>query len=170
MTTCGSALANAYVDVATADQYDLDRPAAAGVTWASQTTAVKTSAILWATEMMDASWHWIGYPVDAVQALLWPRGAMLKRNGWEYVSLTVIPIEIQKATAEYARQLLVSDRFADSDVETQGITSFKAGPVSFNFKQDVFAKICPDVVVHLIPRHWGYPRSRGQSVRELERS
>lgn len=170
ITTPGSALANAYVDIATADQYDLDRPSAAGDVWASATAARKSSAILWATLLMDSQWEWVGYPVDAVQALLWPRGAILKRNGWEYVSLTVIPGEIQKACAEYARQLLVSDRAADSDVETQGIKSLTAGPVSLSFKDDVIAKPVPDIVINLIPPHWGYVRSRNVSARELLRS
>lgn len=170
VTTCGSALANAYVDVATADQYDANRPPAAGVLWASATTDQKNAAILWATKLLDDTWHWAGYPVDAVQALLWPRGAMLKRNGWEYVSLTVIPVEIQQATAEYARQLLNGDRTADSDIETLGVTSLKAGPVAFTFKNDVVAKVCPDAVFNLIPRHWGYPRNRSNSTRDLERA
>lgn len=170
VTTAGSALANAYVDLATADQYHADRPPASGNAWASATTDQKTAAILWATRLMDAMWQWIGYPVDAVQALLWPRGAMLKLNGWEYVPLTQIPPELQRATAEYARQLLASDRMADSDVETQGIKSLSAGPVSLSFKDDVYAKNVPDAVFNLIPTHWGCPRTRGQGVRELQRS
>lgn len=170
VTTPGSAIANAYVAVAVADQYDLDRPAAAGNVWATATADQKASAILWATKLMDAQWEWRGYPVDAVQALLWPRGAMLKRNGWDYVGLTVIPIELQQATAEYARQLIVSDRGADSDVETQGIKSLTAGPVSLSFKDSVFAKVVPDLVVNLIPPHWGYVRRLHSGIRETQRA
>lgn len=167
--TPGSATANAYVTLAVADQYHLDRPAA-GTTWATATADQKNAAILWATALMDAMWDWTGYPTDAIQALLWPRGAILKRNGWEYVDIHVIPIELQHATAEYARQLLVSDRMADSDIETLGIKALTAGPVSLSFKDTVVAKVVPDAVFNLIPPFWGSPRSRTSSTRDLVRS
>lgn len=169
VVTPGSALANAYVTQAVADQYHLDRPAV-GTTWSVATTDQKAAAILWATQLMDSIWEWAGYPVDAVQALLWPRGGILKRNGWEYVSLVVIPVELQRATAEYARQLLVSDRAGDSDVETQGLKSLTAGPVSLVFKDDVSAKIVPDAVVNLIPPGWGYVRGLRSATRNLLRA
>jgi hypothetical protein len=168
-TTAGSATANAYVTIAVADQYDLDR-VAVGTTWSAATTPAKTSAILWATMLMDRLWTWDGYPTDAIQALQWPRGAILKPNGWEYVDIHVIPIELQRATAEYARQLMVSDRTADSDVETQGIASIKAGPVAINFKESVYAKQVPDIVINLIPPGWGYVSGRRQGVRDLLRA
>lgn len=168
VTTAGSALANAYVDLATADQYHLDRPPV-GTTWVTASTDQKTAAILWATKLMDRMWYWNGYPTDAVQALLWPRGGMLKPNGWEYVDLHVIPPELQQATAEYARQLLVSDRVGDSAIETGGITSVKAGSVEVHFKDSVFSKPVPDAVFDLIPPNWGYPRVRSTGTRDLVR-
>lgn len=169
VTTAGSATANAYVTLVVAEQYHLDRPAA-GTTWASASDTQKNAAILWATTLMDALWYWDGYPTDAVQSLLWPRGAMLKRNGWEYVPIDVIPIELQHATAEYARQLLVSDRAADSGIETKGIKSLTAGPVSLTFKDSVFAKVVPDAVVNLIPPDWGYVRGSSTGYRHTQRT
>jgi len=169
VTTAGSATANAYVSVAVADQYHLDRPAV-GTTWADATTDQKSAAILWATKLMDDLWDWTGYATDAVQALLWPRGAMLKRNGWEYVPITEVPPEIQNATAEWARSLLVADRTGDSDVETLGLTSVTAGPVSLTFKEDVYAKPVPDIVVGLIPPGWGYVRNRTSATVDLLRA
>ncbi len=169
VTTAGSALANAYCDLAFANQYHEDRPAV-GTTWEDADDNQKTAAILWATMLMDALWFWTGYPTDAVQALQWPRGAMIKRNGWEYVDIHTIPVELQRATAEYARQLLVSDRAGDSDVESQGLKSITAGPVSLSFKESVYAKPVPDIVVGLIPPEWGYPRARVSGTKELVRS
>lgn len=168
--TAGSALANAYVSLAVADQYDLDRPAAAGNIWFTATVDQKTTAILWATKLLDALWVWNGYPTDAVQALLWPRTGVWKRNGWEEVPRDIVPIELQQACAEYARQLLASDRAADSDVETQGLKSLSAGPVSLVFKETVLAKPVPDIVINLLPLGWGYPRGRNASYRDLERA
>ena len=167
--TAGSATANTYVTLAVANQYHLDRPAA-GTTWSLATDDQKATALLWATMLMDRLWAWNGYPTDAIQALLWPRGAMLKPNGWEYVDIHTIPIELQRATAEYARSLLAADRTADSDIETLGLTSLRAGPVSLTFKNDVYSKPVPDIVVGLIPPGWGYPRNRISGVRDLVRA
>jgi hypothetical protein len=167
--TPGSAAANAYVTIAVADQYHLDRPAV-GTTWATATTDQKTTGILWATKLLDALWEWNGYPTDAIQALLWPRTGVWKRNKWEEVPRNIIPIELQQATAEYARQLLVSDRAGDSDIETVGLKSLTAGPVSLAFKDSVFAKPVPDAVINLIPCEWGYVRGRNTGVRNLLRA
>lgn len=169
VTTPGSALANGYVTVAEADQYHLDRPAV-GSTWALATTDQKVAAILWATKLMDSLWEWEGYASDGVQVLQWPRGGILKPTGWAWFDLNVIPDEIKDATAEYARQLLVSDRAGDSDIETQGILSLTAGPVSLTFKDSVTAKVVPDAVVNLIPPSWGYPRGGRMGYRNLQRA
>jgi len=169
VTTAGASNANAYCTLVFANQYHENRPAA-GTTWATATDPQKNAAILWATLLMDRLWEWTGYPTDAIQALLWPRGGILKLNGWEYVALDVIPVELQQATAEYARQLLASDRTGDSDIETQGITSIKAGSVELTFKDSVYAKAVPDIVYNLIPCGWGYPRSRESGVRSLIRA
>jgi len=169
VTTAGSASANAYCDVAFADQYHANRPPV-GTTWASATPDVKSAAILWATILMDRMWKWEGFPTDAIQALLWPRQGMIKLNGWEYVDLHTVPIELQQATAEYARQLLVSDLTGNNQIQDLRITSLKAGPVAFTFGEGVVAKPVPDTVFDLIPPTWGYPRSRNTGVRQLLRA
>jgi len=169
VTTAGSASANAYCDLAFAEQYQLDRPAV-GTTWSAATADQKNASILWATKLMDALWIWEGFPTDAIQALLWPRHGILKLNGWEYVDIHTIPVELQRATAEYARQLLASDLAGTSDIETLKITSMKAGPVAFSFGSGVTAKPVPDTVFTLIPPSWGYPRGRNMGVRPLVRA
>lgn len=167
--TPGSATANSYITLAEAEQYQANRPAV-GTTWALATEDQKNAAILWATKLMDSLWEWTSYPTTPTQALLWPRQGMLKKNGWEYVPDNVIPQELKDATAEYARQLLVSDRTGDSDIETLGVTSLRAGPVAFTFKESVVAKVMPDAIVSLIPPSWGYPRSRSRGYREVVRA
>jgi len=169
VATPGSASANTYVLLTEADQYQLDRPPV-GTVWTSATDDQKNAAILWATILMDRLWEWNGFPTNSTQALLWPRQGMLKLNGWEFVSDNVIPNELKQATAEYARQLLVSDRTGDSDIETLGITSVRAGSVSVTFKDSVIAKTVPDAVFNLIPNSWGYPKGRSTSVRNLIRA
>jgi len=115
ITTPGAANANAYCDVAFADQYHANRPPV-GVTWASASTDQKNAAILWATILMDRLWHWNGYVVDTTQILLWPRQNMLEPNQLQFVPITEIPIQLKQATAEYARQLLVADLAGNSDI------------------------------------------------------
>lgn len=169
--TPASPTANAYVSLAVADQYHLDRPAV-GTTWGVATADQKTAAILWATKLLDNLWTWNGYPESLTQALAWPRKGILKRHGLSgYISSTEIPTQIQSATAEYARQLLVSDLAANSDIESLGITSLTAGPVSLSFKDSVRAKPVPDIVVNLIPLEWGTFRFGNSSFsRDLTRA
>ena len=158
--TAGSVSANAYATLVEADQYHEDRPAV-GTTWAGATNDQKTAAILFATKLLDRLWRWNGYTTTSEQALMWPRGGLMKPNQWESLPDDTIPAEIRDACAEYARQLLAGDIAGNSDIETQGITAITAGPVSLEFKENVSAKPIPDTVVYLIPREWGYSTSRG---------
>jgi hypothetical protein len=91
----------------------------------------------------------------------WPRAGLLDIHEWNALDEDTVPDDIKDATAELARQLMDSDRTVDSQVETQGVTSMTAGPVSFSFKDEVKAKVVPDAVRNMIPRHWGRLRSAG---------
>lgn len=167
--TAGAANANAYCDLAYANQYQLDRPAV-GTTWSGATDAQKNAAILWATLLMDRLWDWEGYATTTTQALLWPRQGLMKRNQWESVPDDSIPDELKQATAEYARQLLAGDLAGNSLIETLGLTSLRAGQTAFTFKEGVMAKPVPDTVFNLIPDWWGTVRSRNTGVRNLIRA
>lgn len=170
VVTAGSATANAYATRAFADQYHSDRPAV-GTTWSAATNDQKDAAILFATKLLDVLFYWNGYVIDELQALMFPRYGLYKRNRITIVDPTTIPIEIQWATSEYARQLIASDITGDSAIESLGLTSFKVGPIAMTFQEEVYAKPVPDVVVSLIPPEWGYLlRSSGIAERELLRS
>ena len=174
VATAGAVNANSYTTVAIADQFHLDRPvvgttAATGL-WSAATTDQKTAALLWATKLLEQYFVWNGYITDSVtpQALLWPRTGLINLNGLSSLDDATIPNQIQWATAEFARQLLVSDRAGDSAVETQGIKLLKAGSIRIDFKDNVHAKPIPDVVSNLIPDAWGYTQPQGE--RELVRA
>lgn len=169
VTTPSSPSANAYVSLAEANQYHDNRPAV-GTTWADASDDQKAQAILWATMLMDNLWHWNGYVTTALQALQWPRIGLMNKNRMVSQDYNTIPTEIKNACAEYARQLLTGDLAGNSEIETQGITSLRAGPVALTFKDNVTAKPVPDTVVNLIPPDWGYPRSRNRGVRQLARA
>lgn len=167
VTTAGDASANAYCTRAFATQFHEDRPQ--GAAWAALSPDDQDRAILWATKLLDALWDWNGVPVSLTQALLWPRNGLMKRNGLEGVDPNTIPVELQQACAEFAKQLAAADRTADSQIETLGVTSFRAGPVAFSFKEGVEAKTVPDAVVDLIPPGWGYVRGQVKGMRDLVR-
>ena len=157
--TAAGASSNSYVTLAAADQYHDDRPAA-GTTWADASENNKIRALLWATVLLDDHFEWSGSVETEAQRLAWPRSGLATPNGYNLDSDTV-PEAIADATAEYARQLLVADRAADSEVETQGLTNLKVGSIALGFEDNVYAKNVPDAVVWLIPRPWA--RLRGSS-------
>ncbi len=167
VATPGASNANVYLTLVEAEQFHVDRPAA-GTTWADASDATKNKALLWATKLMDAMWEWTGFVVTETQALLWPRSGMSYRSGY-FVESTVIPDELKDATAEFARQLIAADRAADSDIETQGITSLRVGSIGLEFKDSVWPKVVPDAVVNLIPEGWGSPSGRLKGFRAIKR-
>ncbi len=171
--TVGGAWSNTYATLGEAEQYHEDR-VASGTAWTATSTeeGAKTKALLMATLLLDRAFEWSGHAVDRNQALQWPRTGMLKPTGFEHVASTEIPVQIKNAQAEYARQLLADlGRTDDSDIETKGITRIKAGPVELEFKDSVFAKAVPDLVVLLIPEHWYYAvRGRASGTRQLVRA
>jgi hypothetical protein len=111
IVTAGSASANAYVDLATADQYHSDRPAPDTV-WPEAVHPSKTQAILWATKLLDRLVPWTGTRVNDTQALKWPRYGMYDSRGVAILS-DAIPKELQEATAEFARHLLTAKVASD---------------------------------------------------------
>lgn len=162
---------NAYCTQAFAIQYDADRPSTVVPSkFVAAGSIIQQQAILWATKLLDSAWDWNGVVATYTQPLLWPRWGMFRRNGLDLIPNTVIPTELQQATAEFARQLVVSDRASDSDIETQRITSVKAGSVAVTFALGVTSRVVPDAVFLLIPSWWGIPRTRSSSSRDLLRT
>jgi len=173
VTTAGSAAANSYASAAEADQYDDNRPAASSSdTWATATATQKTEALLWATKLIDRLVEWTGSAVDATQALQWPRIGMVKPTGFEHVGEMTIPQELKDATSEYARQLIAdATRTDDYEVESKGIKSLRAGPVTLEFSSTASAKALPDAVLYLLPPDWvSSVRGRASSFHRLVRA
>jgi predicted NBD/HSP70 family sugar kinase len=156
--TPGAADANTYSSVADADAYH-----AAHLypeTWDDADTDDRERALQMATRLLDQWFEWNGAAVGSVQALLWPRVGVVGPNGYAEPS-DAIPARVRDATAELARQLLTTDRTADSDVESQGIKKVKAGSVEVEFSGAGGAKPIPDAVLgFLVP--W-YGRVKGRS-------
>lgn len=157
VATAGDAAANSYCTLAEANSYHDARLFV--TTWTGATDDDKSKALLMATRLLDAMYDWAGWCVTSTQALQWPRSGVPNAHLTGDVEPTVIPTELKNATAEFARQLITADRSLDSDVETQGLQSLTAGPVSLAFRDGVRAKVVPDAVLNLLPSWWGRLRS-----------
>lgn len=144
--TVGGASANSYATIAEGTTYhDTHLYADA---WTQTYDDKRCRALQMATRLLDYWYDWHGSPVNATQALLWPRVAVIGPNGYEEAS-DAIPTRITDATIELARQLLEADRTADSTVETEGITGIKAGSVFVSFRA-VASKPIPDAVKAIV--------------------
>lgn len=157
--TAKGASSNSYVTLAQADQYHDDR-VASGTTWGDSSENSKTRAILWATELLESLYDWNGAVTTTTQKLAWPRSGLWNRNGYALDDET-LPEPIRDATAEFARQLLVSRRADDNPTEAESLAELKAGSITLTFSDSgTYNKIVPDAVYHLIPEMWGKPRGR----------
>jgi hypothetical protein len=172
--TAGGASANSYVTLAEAQTYHDSQLPANADTWDSAGSGEQSRALVTATRLLDTWFAWRGSISALTQSLLWPRRGVLRPGTSEGQPLAIgnewsepfggllpsdeVPAIIKNATSELARQLLVSDRTADSDIQTQGITSLTAGPVSLTFSNAV-AKPIPDAVM-VLGSQLGIPRQK----------
>jgi hypothetical protein len=165
---------NSYASIEFANDYWDTSPYSA--TWDDASDDDKIRALITASRQLDTWFEWKGAISDLNQGLLWPRTGVLRpgvardqgtvslQTDWGVpfggmLDPDVVPVIIRQATCEYAGQLLVSNRMADSDIETQGINSVNAGPVSITFKSGVEAKPVPDAVMVMCSQ-LGYPRGK----------
>jgi hypothetical protein len=163
--TVGGDDANSYATIAEADIYHESHPYSA--VWDAATSDQKCRALVTATRLLDTWFEWVGSAASSGQRLLWPRDGAYGPNG--YLHLTdELPTRIVEATAELARQLLISDRTADSEIASQAITSLRAGSVALTFGQAV-AKPVPDSVMAMVS-FYGVRRSGDGGTPHLYRA
>lgn len=159
--TVSGSTANSYVSIADADAYHDDH--LYGTDWSDSDADTKCRALVMATRLLDYWFDWDGSVADLNQSLQWPREGVIGPKAIEEAS-DAIPQRIADATAEWARQLIASDRTADSTAEAQGLKHIQAGPVALTF-QSATAKPIPDAVMVGVTVY-GTKRSRsGGAVR-----
>ena len=101
--TVGSASANTWADLAHYKQYLQTRLPL--VTWLADALSgtlddqLKIDLIA-AGRLMNNLIVWTGAPVDAVQAMTWPRDGMFNINGYA-IANTTIPLSLKDAQCEY---------------------------------------------------------------------
>jgi len=149
--TVGGSASNSYLTLSQANDYFANR--LYSTDWTGATDPNKEAALIMATQLLDANTDFTGAIASDTQALSWPRSGMVTRNGVA-IPEDELPADLKNATAELALSLLKTDRTAESDVEAQGITKIKAGPVELNFSGDGAATIIPSNVRALMPASW----------------
>lgn len=113
IATPGAPDANSYCSVATATLYLEARLNTEP--WFDQTVASvpphwtlnvrREAALQWATQLLDEQVQWHGTPATDTQALAWPQQGQTDSWG-RPIDATVIPEQVQRATAYYALALL----------------------------------------------------------------
>jgi hypothetical protein len=124
--------ANTYVSLAECASYhDLQ----GNTLWASATESDQVVAVVRATSYMQTRWTFTGKPVQATQALSFPKAWSFKDKQGADVSGTV-PTEIKQATMEYALAVLGTGTLVDlapaldqSDPRTITYKREKTGPM-----------------------------------------
>jgi hypothetical protein len=153
--TAGGPTANSYVSIADATAFHETQPYPEA--WADADADQRCRALQTATRLLNRWWCWYGQVTSEDQALLWPRTGVTGPNGFE-IPDDEIPTEIEEATAELARLLLVSDVREDNPLGALGIKRLKAGPVEIEAR-DVSAKVLSDDLVALLSA-FGQPCGR----------
>ena len=120
--------ANAYITIAWADAYHADRGNAA---WSGADT-VKQQAIVRATDYIETRWagrfKGVQEHLDPLQPLQWPRLNVRDINGLPVLG---IPVNLMRATAEYALRALTAQLLPDPDLAQGAIIAErkKIGPI-----------------------------------------
>lgn len=144
----GTGLPNSesYCSVAFADQYWANQN---NTDWAALDTATKEGALRRASSYLIGHYRlrWKGRRVLITQAMDWPRvGVVLTDFGGSQgrtsygsyglfqVSYTIVPNEMQVATAELAMKTLTYDQPLSPDL-SQMITSEQTGPVKVTYNE-----------------------------------
>lgn len=158
IATAGAADANVYVTLADANAFH--EGSLYGGTFRTAIDEEKRRALITATRLLDEHVTWNGDAASTTQRLAWPRTGLIDAHGGTLDSTTV-PLRVQHATAELARQLLAADRTADSEIAAKGLTSLTVGSVSMAFTGFGGAtKPIPDAVAALVAL-WGTVQTPG---------
>jgi hypothetical protein len=117
--------------------------------WTDAAPDVKEASLMMATRVLDMNMEFKGWKGDSAQALEWPRIGVPNHNELWYVypgaSLfggylegpyfpsNVVPVRLNYATCELARELIASNR--TEDYKAKGISAFSIGQgaISLNF-------------------------------------
>ncbi len=148
IATAGAVDANSYATLAEATAYHAQTLNAA--TWTTASDVNKEIALQWATRLLDEQVDWAGDIVTETQALRWPRAGVYTPDRM-LLSSTVIPNFLKQATAELAKQLLASDRTAESS--SVGIAELTMDVVRIVFDKSETKAVLPPSVFNMVKNY-----------------
>tara|TARA_R100001463_G_scaffold114400_1_gene169630 strand:- start:19 stop:573 length:555 start_codon:yes stop_codon:yes gene_type:complete len=139
-STPKSASANSYLTLAEANTYmETVRPENEQ-TWLKQSEPTRERLLMLATRTIDDHFQFLGRKSDSTnQALQWPRSGVSKDGKWtkahyDNFDQDTVPAVIKNATAELARHMVDSDKFAEPD--GAGIKQLAVGGINLTFNED----------------------------------
>ena len=151
--------ANSYANVADGDAYHDGHLYATD--WTGASGGTKAAALVMATRLIDALFHFRGFKPHVAQALQWPRefardddalgGGVGPLRGQEYFASDAIPRRLLDATIETARELIKANRTDDPDGE--GLSRLTlTGTLSIAFDKKDRAPIIPHVAQAMLSK------------------
>jgi len=170
----GKVDANAYANVADGDAYHEGHLYATDWTGANSTT--KAAALVMATRLIDAMFHFRGFKANSAQALSWPRefardddaprtpGLVGLSPREEYFASDAIPRRLIDATIETARELIKANR--TDDPEGEGLASMAlTGTLSLTFERRDRRPVIPHVAQAMLRKLGDYVKQSAGAVR-----
>lgn len=138
--TVGGANANSFTTVAKADAYHANQLYSDAWTVAPvPTDAVKAQALITATRLIVSAFNtvgWAGWSATTTQRLPVPRSGMQYPNGAN-IPNTIIPADLEDATAEMALKLIeagmMPDGISDTESQSVGLKRLKVGSIELEF-------------------------------------
>ena len=147
--TAGGSDSNSYATLAEANSYFEKRLHVSD--WTGATNVSRSTALIWATALLDTQIKWNGMIMTTTQALRWPRGAVIDLDG-RSITDTDIPQFLKDAASELALHLIISDRTLDDD--TKGFKSIKVADISLVMSPSDRKVIIPKSVWEKV-KHYG---------------
>lgn len=148
IATAGADNANTYCDLAAADAYFSDLRLH-DAEWASASIEDRSTALAWATRLLDEICNWKGVLATETQALRWPRSHVYDPDA-NLVDNTIIPAWLAHATAEFAFRLLQEDRTAESGRDLIGFEKLKVGPIYMQIDKYTCKPVLPPAVWSMV--------------------
>lgn len=125
--------ATAYCTTAFVDSYFADQ--GGHTVWDAKSSTEKEQAIVKATRYIDQRFHsqFLSQKKTRTQALQWPRDEIYFADGSLRIASTEVPIELQRACAEYAARAANSDLITDPTNSRETEEERKTvGPITTN--------------------------------------
>ncbi len=177
----GKVDANSYADAADGNAYFEGHLYSAA--WELSASDRKDQALVMATRVIDAAYHFNGWRTNDGQALQWPREncpdpdrgmslavIALRLRGVNLVDSNVVPPAVVLATCEMARELMIADRTASPAGE--GLVSAGSGDGS-SYTKTVYSKSDTRPIISPVARallgKFGSPITGGGGAVRLER-